>query len=198
MRLGRFVLILGLALVAAVPALRAQQPASAALSPGENLLASLPQGWSLGFSDRDDGRAIYEYLPPDQQVEDWQEMMTVQIFFDLNSVPPSALLGQMRAGFEAECEAAGADQLVERTVNGYPAARQLLLCGQAQQSGMGEVTLVLALAGRDSLYVVQRAWRGNPFKGAAPQAASTLLADWAQHLDSIKLCDTRDKSRSCD
>lgn len=198
MRHVRFAFLAGLA-VAALSGFDApgQQPGREALPPGENLLASLPPDWKLGFSDRDDGRAIYEYVPEGENVEDWHEMMAVRIFYNLTSVPPTALLSQMRADFETECESAGAETPVERTVNGYPAARQLLLCGQGQQTGMGEVTLVLALAGRDSFYVVQRAWRGEPFKGPAPSAASALVAGWTQHLDSISLCDTRDKSKPC-
>ena len=199
MRLVRFALFAGLALVAlAGGGAPGQQPGKATLEPGENLLASLPQGWELGFSDRDGGRAVYEYVPAGDSVEDWREMMTVQIFFNLNSVPPPALLDQMRAGFAAECESSGVDALVERTVNGYPTARQLLFCGRGQQTGMGEAALVLAVAGRDSFYVVQRAWRGDPFKGPAPAAVGALLAGWTQHLDSIRVCDTRDKSKPCD
>lgn len=173
-------------------------PPRESLPPGENLLLTPPAGWELGFSDRDDDQSVYEYLPAGQELENWGELMTVQVFFELRNVPPRAVLERMRKGFEQSCDSPGAETAAERPVSGYPAARQLLLCGRNREGGgKGEVALIQAVSGRDALYVVQRAWRGDAFRGAAPAAARTLLPGWHEYLDKVRVCDTRDKAKPC-
>ncbi len=178
-------------------------PPRESLPPGENLLLAPPEGWELGFSDRDDDQAQYEYLPRGQEIESWTELLTVQVFFALKNVPPRAVLERMRRGFEANCDGAAAEAAAERTIAGYPAARQLLLCGRNRAGAgpagdqKGEIALILAVGGRDALYVVQRAWRGPPFRGPAPEAARALLAEWHRYLDQVRVCDTRDRAKPC-
>ena len=65
------------------------------------------------------------------------------------------------------------------------------------EGGKGEVALIQAVSGRDALYVVQRAWRGDAFRGAAPAAARALLPGWQEYLDKVRVCDTRDKTKPC-
>jgi len=178
-------------------------PPRESLPSGENLLLSPPPGWELGFSDRDDDQAIYEYLPAGQEIENWTELLTVQVFFELKNVPPRAVLDRMRKGYETSCDTASAEAPGERAIAGFPAARQLLLCGRNRDGGgpggqqRGEIALILAVGGRDALYVVQRAWRGAPFKGPAPAPARALLPDWQQFLDKVRVCDTRDRAKPC-
>ncbi|MCK6454529.1 MAG: hypothetical protein L6R19_27330 [Alphaproteobacteria bacterium] len=178
-------------------------PAREALPPGENLLLEPPAGWELGFSDRDDDQAQYQYLPRGQEIENWTELLTVQVFFALRNVPPRAVLERMRKGFEANCDGAAAEAPAERMIAGYPSARQLLLCGRNRAGGgpagrqRGEIALILAVGGRDALYVVQRAWRGQPFGGPAPAAARALVPGWQQYLDRVRVCDTRDRAKPC-
>jgi hypothetical protein len=169
-----------------------------ALPPGENLIAPPPKGWQLAFSDRDDDRAVYDYVPPGQDAEEWREMMTVQVLFDARGVAPRALLERLRREFEAECDAAQAEPAVDRAVTSYPGARQLLLCGKSKRGGKGEATLLQVVIGREAAYAVQRAWRGEPFRGATlPADARSLLADWQRQLDAVGLCDTRVPGRPC-
>src|SRR5262249_2012639 len=84
-------------------------PARESLPPGENLLLTPPPGWELGFDDRDDDQAVYEYLPAGHDLENWSELLTVQVFFELKGVPPRAVLDRMRKGFEENCDSPAAE-----------------------------------------------------------------------------------------
>ena len=173
-------------------------PARESLPPGENLLLTPPPGWELGFDDRDDDQAVYEYLPAGHDLENWSELLTVQVFFELKGVAPRAVLDRMRKGYEENCEGPSAEAMAERSITGLPAARQLLLCGRNREGGgKGEIALIQAVSGKDALYVVQRAWRGEPFRGAAPAAARAMVPGWHQYLDQVRVCDTRDKAKPC-
>ena len=64
--------------------------------------------------------------------------------------------------------------------------------------GKGEATLLQVVVGREASYAVQRAWRGDAFRGTAlPAEARALVADWQRQLDTVRLCDTRLPERAC-
>jgi hypothetical protein len=53
----------------------------------ENLLVEVPPGYKIDFKDRNSDRLINEMVPSDQTVDDWTEMVTVQIFYGLKTTP---------------------------------------------------------------------------------------------------------------
>lgn len=174
------------------------EAARESLPPGENLIAPPPPGWQLAFSDRDDDRAVYEYVPAGQDAEEWREMMTVQVLLDAKGQAPRALIDRLRREFEQGCEGAQAEPAAERAVSGYPGARQLLLCGKTRRGARGEAVLLQVVAGREASYAVGRAWRGEAFRGAnLPAGARALAAEWHRQLDAVALCDTRIPERAC-
>ena len=169
-----------------------------ALPPGENLLAPPPQGWELAFSDRDDDRAVYDYVPPGQDAEEWRAMMTVQVLFDAKGQAPRTVLERLRREFDGACDGAQAEPVAERAVTAYPGARQLLICGRSRRGGKGEVALIQIVVGREAAYAVQHAWRGEAFRGTALTAdLRGIIAGWHRQLDSVGICDTRVPSRPC-
>jgi hypothetical protein len=67
----------------------------------ENLLFSPPKDFKIGYQATHDGRLITEWVPAAETVEDWTQMLTVQIFRgatvdaatflqDVRKPPPSA------------------------------------------------------------------------------------------------------------
>jgi hypothetical protein len=51
----------------------------------ENLLVTIPPSYKIDFKDRKPDRLINEMVPEDQTVDDWSEMVTVQIFYGLKT-----------------------------------------------------------------------------------------------------------------
>ena len=49
----------------------------------ENLLVTMPPGYKVGFNKRAQNQAITEMVPSGETVENWTEMVTVQIYFGL-------------------------------------------------------------------------------------------------------------------
>ena len=47
----------------------------------ENLLTNFPDGYKIGYQNRNDKELISEMVPQNEAVENWTEMVTVQIFF---------------------------------------------------------------------------------------------------------------------
>jgi len=46
----------------------------------ENLLIAQPPGFKIGYQSGHDNRSITEYVPVTETVEDWTQMLTVQVF----------------------------------------------------------------------------------------------------------------------
>ncbi len=53
----------------------------------ENLLVALPDGYKIDFQQRAGNMLISEMVPAAQNVHDWTETVTVQVFHDLKATP---------------------------------------------------------------------------------------------------------------
>ena len=53
----------------------------------ENLLVTAPPGYKVGFSDKKPNMLMTEFVPAKETVENWTEMVTVQVFFGLKATP---------------------------------------------------------------------------------------------------------------
>ena len=74
-------------------------------------------------------------------------------------------------------------------MNGYNTMTWRLSCPLNRQTGKPEMTWFKAISGRDSFYVVQKAFKFEP----APEKA----AEWVAWLDKVSVCDTRLPDRAC-
>lgn len=195
---------LGPTLAAALAGLATMAAACAPTTPpggtgisGEQLLVSLPPGdWVVGHSEARGDQMITEYVPRGQTVEDWSEMLTVQIFRG-DPTPALAFLERMKAVADREqpCDVTDFHMMGSRKVNGYDGSRAQLYCDRNKRSGKGETAIIQALRGRDSLYVVQRAWRGQPFTAKAVSWTREQSLAWHTHLNTVSVCDSRDPAR---
>ncbi len=68
-------------------------------------------------------------------------------------------------------------------VNGYTTMTWRMSCPLNRQSGKPEITWFKAIAGHDSFYVVQKAFKFEP--------AAEKAAEWVAYLNKVSVCDTR-------
>jgi hypothetical protein len=164
---------------------------------GERLLMSPPAGWKPVVMQRGEKVSITRLYPPNQDENNWSELVTVQIYPSSEQSPRTFIDGAIHYSRES-CEAAGASAVTERTANGYPMATVSITCTKGTKSGMGGFVLIQAIRGKDALYVVQRQWRGQPFeRNQNPPFPPGLLQDWARFSQQVSLCDTRDNRYPC-
>lgn len=163
-------------------------PARAQLK-NENLLVTMPKGFKVGYRARKDNRAITEMVPDGETVEDWSEMLTVQIFFGLRNGTPLAFRIRVENGWKQACPGGAAQAVSDKPENGYPALMWKLTCARNPQTGKPENTWFKAIAGADSFYVIQKAFRSEPTPAQAAAAAALL--------DKVSVCDTRRADRAC-
>ena len=152
-----------LVLMALMLSLSLGRPAAAAFI-NENLITTAPAGYHIGFQNKGDDGLITEWVPAGETVENWTEMVTVQVFYHLKT-SPEAFMSNLETRWLRSCP--GADQaqpIANARENGYPTLVWLLSCPQNPASGKIEITWFKAVQGNDSFYVVQKAFRFAPSK----------------------------------
>jgi hypothetical protein len=155
----------------------------------ENLLVAVPKGFEKGYENGNARSSIMEFVPTGQTVEHWDEMLTVQIVRGnaIGSIP--AFRARANALYASACEGATSTGIREGTENGYAFAFWLDDCPLNKKSGTPERAFIKAIAGNDSLYIVQRAYRSALTKEQATGAST--------YLSGIRVCDTRKPEHPC-
>jgi hypothetical protein len=155
----------------------------------ENLLVTLPKGYKVGFQNKSDREMISEMVPESETVQNWTEMVTVQIFFNLRDVSPAQYRARIEALWAGACPGSAANKVKEGVENQYPTQTWTLKCPLNGQTGKPELTWFKAVQGKDSFYLVQKSYKFEPTTAQA--------AVWGSFLDSVKVCDTRSPAQAC-
>jgi hypothetical protein len=154
----------------------------------ENLLVALPDGYKIDFQQRTGNMLIREMVPVAQTVHDWTEMVTVQVFHDLK-VTPQQFKARIDQEGPAACPGIESHPIAQGDENGYPYLVWLQSCPLNKTTGKPEITWFKAIAGNDSFYVVQLAFKAWP--------AKDQITSWMQYLGSVRVCDSRLPERAC-
>jgi hypothetical protein len=163
-------------------------PAAAELI-NENLLAGAPSGYKVGFHDKQGNLEMTEWVPAKETVENWTEMVTVQIFFGLK-MPPEQFMRSLESRWRGACPGAGdAQPIVGSLENGYPSLLWILECPKNPATGKPELTWIKGVQGNDSFYVVQKAFKFMPNK--------EQITRWVEYLKAVRVCDSRLAERAC-
>ena len=155
----------------------------------ENFLTPLPHGFKIGLSHVQGRLATQEFVPTGETVQNWSEMVTVQIFLGQQSRPAGPFLQNMVMLWSRACPNVLHGPVTSGLVNGYPSSMLLLTCSRDPLTGKPETTLFRAVSGADSFYVAQYAF-GHV---AAPAEVEKAKA----YMTTVTACDTRMPAHSC-
>jgi hypothetical protein len=172
---------------AVVVALAVGTPADALEN--ETLLVSLPKGYKVGYQNKTPQGTISEMVPADETVENWTEMVTVQIFLNLRDVTPAQYRERMQRMWGTACSGSEFAKVKDGVENGYAALTWMQKCPVNPHSGKLEMTWLKAVQGRDSFYLVQKVFKFEP--------SEEQRREWGKFLDGVRVCDTRLQDRRC-
>jgi hypothetical protein len=166
-----------------VPAAHAQQMEN------ENILVGFPTGYKIGFQTRKGNATISEMVPTQETVENWSEMITVQIFHGSKNMTPQAFRTTMQNLWSSACKGSEFATVRDGEENGYGFSLWVMSCPLNPSTSKPEVTWLKAIKGNDSFYVVQKAFRFSPTKDQ--------VVRWTQFLQAVMVCDSRLNDRKC-
>jgi hypothetical protein len=169
-------------------ALTLASPSARALE-GEVLLVTVPKGYKIGYEKKAGNQIMTEMVPQAETVKDWTEMVTVQIFLNMRGVTPAQYRQRIQNMWSQACDGSEFANVKAGDDGGYPTLTWLSKCPHNNATGKPELTWMKAIQGRDSFYLVQKAYKFEP---SAEQKAT-----WGAYLDSVSVCDTRRPERPC-
>jgi hypothetical protein len=155
----------------------------------ENLLVNAPPGYKVGFGDKKPNMLMTEFVPAKETVENWTEMVTVQVFFGLKTTPQQFKQDMAKRWRSACPDAEEAHSIADAPENGYPTLVWLLSCPKNPGTGKPEITWFKAVEGNDSFYLVQKAFKFEP----SPEQ----ITRWMNYLRKVSVCDSRIADRAC-
>lgn len=155
----------------------------------ENLLVGMPQGFKVGFKDSRNGMNMQEFVPAAETVQNWTEMVTVQVFLSRKDLQPGPFLAAMQKQWSDGCKGSTSTAVATGKVKGYNSASVLLSCPLLASTGKPETAMIKAIKGNDSFYVVQRAVRSAP----TPERLETMK----KYVEEVSVCNSRLASAPC-
>ncbi len=162
----------------------------------ERLLVPDLPGWTVIDTHTDSVTDVSELVPGTESADVWTRRLSVQAFRTTPMAVAEFLDGLVPRTREV-CDDFAAGPIVPSPVDGVDGGRRTIACGRYHGDGRGSFTLFYAIRGRAALYVLARAWRGDPFVSAAPPLSDSELADWNSFFDGVRLCDTDDPAHPC-
>lgn len=155
----------------------------------ENLLVTFPKGFRVGFAQKTDKWQITEYVPQAETVDNWTEMVTVQVFYRAPQLTTEVFEQTITQRWRNACPGAKSSHLKDGSENGYAFSFFLLTCDNNPKTNKPEITWLKTIRGTDSFYVVQKAYKSVPSKDQ--------VADTSRYLASVRVCDARGKEHPC-
>lgn len=178
----KFTTLIAVLLIATTAGARSAQPA------GESLPVTLPPGYKIDFRTQRGNLVMTEMVPTGETVDNWTEMVTVQVFHGLKAAPQK-FRETLQRNWIAACPGGSGAEITSTAENGYPVLLWLLDCPRNPGTGKPELTWFKAIAGSDSFYVVQKAFKFEPTKAQ--------VTHWMGYLRSIAVCDSRLAAHAC-
>ncbi|MCB2049695.1 MAG: hypothetical protein KDE32_15950 [Novosphingobium sp.] len=157
--------------------------------PKESIHAPDLPGFYVAHEQANNNQSIREEIPKNETVERWSKMVTTQWFRKLTErLTPVEYLGKMKASLPKSCPGATSSQIQSLKVSGYDAARFKVVCPNTA-NGMAESFFLLAVAGKQDMYVKQVAFRGE---------ASSADFLWARKfLAGVVMCTPESTHYAC-
>jgi hypothetical protein len=154
----------------------------------ENLIVALPHGFMVGANSSHDGMETQEWVRLSEKIDNWSELITVQIFYGKH-YEPAQFIRDIGGHWLTACPGSKPNTINNGEANGYKVSMVLLQCSLNPVSNKPETTLFRAIKGNDSFYIVQWAIRFD--------ASQEKIANMAKFLGTVNVCDTRTNGHPC-
>jgi len=155
----------------------------------ENLLTTIPSGFKVDFSDKQNNFVITEMVQEGESVNDWSTMITVEIFLGEKNTTPQQYEETLTERWFNACENSETYPVADGAENGYNFVLWQLYCPLNTATQKEEYTFLKAVQGNDSFYLVQVAFRHEP--------SDDEITRWMGYLKEIQVCDSRIAERAC-
>jgi hypothetical protein len=163
----------------------------------ERLIAQPPSGWTRVYQLNRDGNRISEFVPADEEPNRWVNKISFEAFLDIHHADPIELLLYEVEQYQKRCNFVQHFNLFSGYENGYPTSLRLIMCGKSKQLETGEVSMVKAILGEQSFYVIKLAHKVAPFEVNKAEVTQEEIAQWSTFMKRVVVCDPDTTEHPC-
>lgn len=156
----------------------------------------IPNGWKLAYHVSSKVNVIKEYITTSESLEQWTQMLTILEFNALpDYVTPKAFIENIMQQSSTHCQEFSSRFYGIKKQGEFDAAQGIQYCGRYDRTQLGEVTMIKAIKGT-KMYVIQMAWRGEPFTKKRSPLPRALLNEWHTAMKRVALVKAEDGTKA--
>jgi len=165
--------------------------------PDEYLFCDPPRGWNIAASKATAKAALVEIIPNGEKANGWSQIITVQTLFGRSDILPSQWCEGFQMQMREICSSLSFSKVTIFRDNGLSAARMMMYCSDLTgceripeniRQHKGEITYIKVIRGLNHFYVIQRAWRGEPFEDpSASDMPKRLMVEWMKFFEGVQV-----------
>jgi hypothetical protein len=165
--------------------------------PDEYLFCDAPRGWNIAASKTTPKTSLMEILPDGEKANGWSQIITVQTLFGRSDILPSQWCEGFQAQMREVCSSLSFSKVTIFRDNGLSAARMMMYCSDLTdceripenlRKHKGEITYIKVIRGLNHFYVIQRAWRGEPFEDpSVSDMPKRLMVEWMKFFEGVQV-----------
>lgn len=145
--------------------------------------------YELGADLSRPGLRMFEYVPKGQAVNNWQDMVTVQVI-ERTPFHPRELYTRISEDWKRICDRAQSAYLADVPKKPpFVVAGWQLSCPKSPVTGQPEYTMFRGIQGKYNFHLVQKAFKHEPTQAEAER--------WAKYLNQITVCDDEEPGWMC-
>lgn len=166
----------------------------------QDIVFRYPKEWGVNpvYRDQKGHHFISEFIPKEQTLSHWKDMLTIQGFNGLSKnkdASPERMSLMLSQSFNAiSSDKSYYKEIYKGDVNGYPGIIVLMGIKEMPKSinptlskGDGEIGLYLFLKGKDDMYIIHRSWKSLPYTDEKLPMSKGELDRWINLLKQVKL-----------
>lgn len=161
----------------------------------------IPMGWKPAYEKASATTYIMEFIPNDQKLDDWKEMISIQGFKNFAKVPnssPQMAIALLATGIKKSCGDNFVGQFFgDAKIDSFNASIAFIGCANMSQDypsgiigkGKSDVGYYIVIKGDNEIYMIHRSARGAAFNPKTIPISQATLDGWASGLLPIKICE---------
>lgn len=163
----------------------------------QKMVFQLPTTWKLAFQDNTPTSYTIEFIPQNESIERWNNLLSIQGFKELSHKTSAEMfLDDLASRFKSTC---GKKLIYEKLgaskVDGYKSYAAILGCSEVPAShqtgikkGQSEIGYYLSIQGKKDLYLIQKSVRGDKFNTSKPPLNKENVQYFIETITPVELC----------
>jgi hypothetical protein len=166
----------------------------------QSLKIEIPKNWKLDNPTLQGKYFLYEYLPKNEKIESWNQLLTISSGKDLAK---EITLENMYSGEVNKIRKACPNSLINEKVempkiSGFQTIGAIIGCGMLPQiKDKNEVALYAFIKGKSDIYIIKKSFREDLKDKALKRLSHDNYKKKAPEIFSIKLCKNNGQVPTC-